>query len=378
MSAPRGRFDPIGEIYDAAVDPAAFSHVSEIICKAAGGNTSVSYISCDGRVSDVVPYNVATELLTPYDAYFHRVDPMLATILSRRNWTEGQFGDELIPDREYSETEFYRDFARPIGIFHMVACGIPIAPGRTFITGAHRPAGAPRFGRRDKARFDALLPHLQRMLQLRDRLAAGAAPTLALATLDALAAGVVVCDADGRVLFANAAADALDAAGSGLVLGDWRGMRAFRPEESLRLRQLVRDAANGGVGGAVSLTGKDGGQLFALVAPLPRRLAEDSSPLSEPGKFAFIALRPATAKPTFDSETLMRLFDLTSAEASVALAFLAGRSMNEIVAERGVSLNTVKTQLAGVLRKTGTTGQRDLVRLLSLLPPLLPSSDPTQ
>jgi DNA-binding CsgD family transcriptional regulator len=48
---------------------------------------------------------------------------------------------------------------------------------------------------------------------------------------------------------------------------------------------------------------------------------------------------------------------------------LAGRSLAEIGAKRKVSENTLRTQLANILRKTETANQRDLVRLLSLLPP---------
>ena len=69
-----------------------------------------------------------------------------------------------------------------------------------------------------------------------------------------------------------------------------------------------------------------------------------------------------------DEAALMRLFDLTPAEAGVALALITGRSIAQIVAARGVSRNTVRTQLAGILRKTGTHRQSELVRLLHLLP----------
>jgi DNA-binding CsgD family transcriptional regulator len=85
---------------------------------------------------------------------------------------------------------------------------------------------------------------------------------------------------------------------------------------------------------------------------------------------ALVTLRRAAASPTVTAITLGRLFGLTPAEASLALALLAGRSLAEIGAERGVTGNTLRTQLAQVLRKTGTANQRNLVRLLGLLPPM--------
>ena len=168
----------------------------------------------------------------------------------------------------------------------------------------------------------------------------------------------------GGILFANAAAEAHARSGDGLVLGGaGLGVAAFYPGESALLRALIADAANGGTGGAVAITGYEGGRLFMLVAPLPARIAD------EPGR-VLVTMRPAAAGPTFDAFTLQRLFGLTQAEARLALALLAGRSLAEYGAERQVTENTLRTQLAHVLRKTETGSQRELVRLLGLLPPL--------
>jgi DNA-binding CsgD family transcriptional regulator/PAS domain-containing protein len=354
--------DLIGDIYDAAVDVEAWGNISAVICKAIVGETAVSYISSNGHVSDVVEHNVAADALAPYGAYFHKVDPMLATIMRHRMWGEGAFGDALIPNREFAETEFYQDFAKGVGIFHMIACGVPIDAGRTFVTGAHRPAGAISFDPKDKARFDALLPHLQRMLQLRDRLGRIAMAETGFAALDALAIGTVICDAAGRILFANAAAEAV--AGAGLILsGAGQGIGALQSDESKHLARLIAEAADGAGGGGMSITGRDGSVLFVLVTALPRRFAD------EPGR-ALVTLRPAAARPTFGEETLVHLFALTPAEARLALELLSGHSLGEIAVERNLSENTLRTQLTQVLRKTDTTSQRDLVRILSLLPPM--------
>lgn len=68
--------------------------------------------------------------------------------------------------------------------------------------------------------------------------------------------------------------------------------------------------------------------------------------------------------------TLAHMFGLTAAEAGLALALLAGASLAEIGVERRVTNNTLRTQLASVLRKTDTANQQNLVRLLGLLPPM--------
>jgi DNA-binding CsgD family transcriptional regulator len=100
-----------------------------------------------------------------------------------------------------------------------------------------------------------------------------------------------------------------------------------------------------------------------LVAPLAERIAD------EPGR-VLVTMRPVAADPTFDAVTLDRLFGLTPAEARLAVALAGGRSLAEYGAERKVTENTLRTQLAHVLRKTEASSQRDLVRPLSLLSPL--------
>jgi DNA-binding CsgD family transcriptional regulator len=184
------------------------------------------------------------------------------------------------------------------------------------------------------------------------------------AALDALAIGAVICDRAGRILFANRAAEAAAAGGAGIVLGDARrGIGALHGEETKALAYLIADVVDGGAGGGTTLSGEDGARLFVLVAPLPSRLAD------EPGR-VLVTMRPAAAAPTFGCEILVRLFGLTPAEAALALALFAGRSVAEIMEGRGVTENTVRTQLASILRKTDTANQRDLVRLIGLLPPL--------
>jgi DNA-binding CsgD family transcriptional regulator len=66
----------------------------------------------------------------------------------------------------------------------------------------------------------------------------------------------------------------------------------------------------------------------------------------------------------------MHLFDLTPAEARLAVGLAQGATFADLAVRFGVSENTLKTQLAQVFLKTETASQRDLMRRLSLIPPL--------
>lgn len=70
----------------------------------------------------------------------------------------------------------------------------------------------------------------------------------------------------------------------------------------------------------------------------------------------------ACAQPS--TATLQRIFGLTPAEASLAIAIARGGTPDKIAAGRRVSRTTVRTQLARVFAKTQTSRQAELVRLL--------------
>jgi DNA-binding CsgD family transcriptional regulator len=76
-----------------------------------------------------------------------------------------------------------------------------------------------------------------------------------------------------------------------------------------------------------------------------------------------IIVDPARYVPS--EKDLADLFGLSPAEARVAAALMAGKSLADIAAASGVQITTVRTQLRSTLRKVGVKRQFDLVRILS-------------
>jgi DNA-binding CsgD family transcriptional regulator len=79
---------------------------------------------------------------------------------------------------------------------------------------------------------------------------------------------------------------------------------------------------------------------------------------------ALVLFRDPTHHAANLAERLRALFNLTAAEVALARGLLEGRRLREIAAARRVSLETVRTQLRAVFRKTGVARQTDLVRML--------------
>lgn len=100
-------------------------------------------------------------------------------------------------------------------------------------------------------------------------------------------------------------------------------------------------------------------------------------PARESGKalVSFIDIRQPLNSLT--AEMLMDMFELTQAEADVALALHAGLEAHEIAEIRGVALETVRWQVKAILGKTNSRNQKRFVALLSRIALALPQNSQT-
>jgi len=98
-----------------------------------------------------------------------------------------------------------------------------------------------------------------------------------------------------------------------------------------------------------------------LVVPLVS--GSTLEPSSDPGILVF--LNDPEDRPVPAVESVRVLFDLTPAEARMAVALTAEKTIEEAADEFGISVNTARTQVKSILSKTGVRRQTELVRLLS-------------
>ena len=190
-------------------------------------------------------------------------------------------------------------------------------------------------------------------------------------SLDRISTGVLLLDADGRVLFANRAAEQIAGQDDGLrITRD--GLAAALPEETAALRRLVAAAAlttNGNGSGA-------GGELLLSRPSMRRPLALAVSPLPRDGFLPGLPGVPAVAVFVADPEAagesdaalLARLYGLTAAESRLTAALMMGGDLREVSDALGVSYHTARAQVKSVFSKTGTRRQAELVQLLLKLP----------
>lgn len=203
-------------------------------------------------------------------------------------------------------------------------------------------------------------------------------PLLAL-TVDTLRQGLILLDAGGHLIAANAAAQrairqhpALDWASSPEPPHDRLRLQVRRSALQLRFERALRHCAatspSAGAAPQVVAFPDDRGQptlilqLSPIALPEPNR-ADDAAPRAA----VLGVLVDRASEPVLEPAMLRELFGLTEAESRVAEAYLRADTVKEVGERLGVSVNTVKTHLAAVYQKTGCTRQAQMVRLLMAL-----------
>lgn len=77
---------------------------------------------------------------------------------------------------------------------------------------------------------------------------------------------------------------------------------------------------------------------------------------------------PSAEQPVLDPFIVAECFDLTPAEARVAVQIASGLNAKEVARNTGVAVSTVRTQIQSAMEKAGVDRQADLIRALLALP----------
>lgn len=375
----------IGTLYDAASGSVSWVDVGvELCCLFAADRASLIIPSALGRPRELLA--LPSEADDAYAAYFHRVDPIRRQ--AQRDFAQARqhhlmrtkLGPEIVPDEEFLRSEYYADFARHHGRRYVV--GGMLGGQHPTPIGLHRAESSSPFTAEDRRLLEILLPHVQRALDLRERLSVQeSARRMTVGALDALASGMVIVDAASRVRFANAASRrALSRPGSGLAMlasgpsiDGGPHLTAHHRDDARALRQLVASAAHGGAGGSLRIRPRDdGGDLLpmqvALVSPAPAAMLVDADPATrETEGLVLVVIEDLMRRTPPPPEMLCDLLGFSRTEAEVATRLIGGASAEEVARRRAVSLDTVRNQIRAILRKAEVANLRDLERLMATL-----------
>ena len=354
-------------VYAAAADESQWSVALESLADEYGGGVAgFNYRVGEGDIRSV---------------RFARVDPditqdMLSYYATRNPWTRltqplfrtGRIIalDALLPSSELRRTEYYDGVLRRVGVQHCFGACL-FRDGDTVVTfTAVRPAAGGPYQPAELRRVRAMLPHLQRAVQINTRLSRLQRTHVSLAEgLEQLHHGVVVVDRRGHVRFANRKARAIVAERDGLTISV-DGLTASAREDRLTLRSLLSDAVRTSAGEGLG----SGGAMIAARPSLKRPFHLVVAPLSlapettSPGLATVLISDPEAPAGTIP-EAAKRLYGFSPTEARVVQALVATGSVDRSADELCISRETARWHLKRIYRKTGTDSQSSLVRLMS-------------
>jgi DNA-binding CsgD family transcriptional regulator/PAS domain-containing protein len=360
----------VGDIYDAALDPALWADVLAEARDFVGGSAAAVF-SKDARTKSLNVYyhcgGVDPHYTQLYFDEYAKLDPSTSAHVLAEIERPISTADVMALD-EFRETRFYQEWGRPQKLVDFGAAVLDRSATGAALFGVFRQE---RHGLVDddaRQRMLQIVPHVRRAMAIGRTIELKTAEAAAFAdTLDGIGAGMFLVDANGRIVHANASGQALLDERSVLRAGGGR-LAAIEPDADRELSQALALAAGGDVaigakGVAMPLKARDGEHYVAHALPLTsgeRRRAGAGYAAT-----AALFVRKATLEVSSPPETIARLYKLTPTELRVLLAVVEVGGVPEVAEELGIGEATVKTHLHRLFAKTETTRQAELVKLVA-------------
>jgi DNA-binding CsgD family transcriptional regulator len=272
-------------------------------------------------------------------------------------------GREIIEQSTLERSEIYADYYRKAGVHHAMVGTFPVA-GDLGVVAISRQRRSEEYDDGDRTRLNVLVPHLQRAIQIQQRLSvAEQQRALGFEIMEQLALGIVIVGVNLRILFANGVARHVLQTGDALISAQG-SLRARHRAHVPRLEKLLHDVVLTSVG-----RGTDPGGFVSLPRsakkPFPILVAPYRPPVGADGHFlgaALIMFSDPRVQTTAPDKVIAEMFGISPAEARLAAALIRGDSLVDYAARIGISLNTAKTQIKQIFQKTGYNRQTDLIR----------------
>lgn len=218
----------------------------------------------------------------------------------------------------------------------------------------------PAFSPADRARLQALVPHLRTATALFEKLQfAGAQHGAFHSAAQGLGLALVVLDGNRRAVSRNALAETVLAQDEGVRLTGER-LTFDRTGDARRIDAMLAEGYS------------EGPIQFRIERPVNGDLVATARPINVPavgagtGALALLLSHPGHEGPP-SPRVLHDLFGLTPAEARLAAALAGGDTLVNAARRMGIAHNTAKVQLRSVFAKTGVHRQAQLVSLIAHL-----------
>ncbi len=359
----------IGDLYEAAIRQEDFLEVLQHTTEAVGA-TWFHMFSWDPvnncpRFSVYSPMIDWDPIITLYEQYYGALDPRRSLVERAPAGTLVACQDH-ISESDVAKSEFYQDYQIPTaGLRYLMGTRLTRPGSSETLLGLLRAAGRSPYSDKDRETAASLIPHLHRAINLwQDAKVLHQDAALGTELMEQLGLAVFALDKEGRVVFSNQAGEALLSAGIALKLKHGRLAAPHPPDNDALLAAILR-VARSRRGESLALRNATGAShdLFLSIAGVPGQTLTTFGSAS-----VLITGRTRGNGPPVTAKQLQQAFGLTPAEAALAEALIEGMPPENYANIKGVSPNTVRSQVRAILTKTNSRSQVKAVStMLSVL-----------
>jgi DNA-binding CsgD family transcriptional regulator len=359
-------FDLIECIYEAAFVPELWNAVLQEACSLSASASAQIFIFSENEP----PRGTTLENLRPlFDSFINGETWKFCD--SVQKMCAVQPASFVHVDDFMTPEEIARDPARVmlrqfgIGAHLCTAVAMPTGELATYVFQRWTKDG--KHGQAEIDRLDALRPHLARAALVAARLRFKRAEATASA-LEIMGLPAAVLSSSGRVMAANTRLQRMEAAflpvaHGGLAIADAEANHLFQ-EAVIGINQTTTPVCSIPVPAI-------GSEAAFVVHLLPLRQAAHD--IFAGADTLVLATPIAPTKLVSSANLLNALFDLTPAEARLAVDLADGLTLADSAVRHAVTVKTARTYLERIFRKTGTCRQGQLVNMLKAVQPPLVS-----
>ncbi len=360
----------IGQVYDAAVDPALWPSVLLQTCMFAGAERAILIHEDALEPRDSMFYisGPDPEWYQLYLDTYMMINPARLATGSRVQPGDVVLTSDYMSRREYSRTRFSREFLSMRTLIDLATAILDATPTSFTVLGLLRSEEQGFADAEVRRRLALVAPHFRRAVTLgalfeQRKMEAD----ILTRTLDALRAGVFILSDEAEVVHANSSALEMLAGERGFRVGDGK----LIPHD-VSARAALAEALSAASGGAEALartdlsilfrTGEESGligTLMALDKGERRQLALRHRAV------AALCLRETSFAAPVPSPAVAELYGLTRREMTVLTTIIENAGVPETAGILGLSEGTVRSHLKAIFRKTGATRQTDLIKLVA-------------
>jgi DNA-binding CsgD family transcriptional regulator/PAS domain-containing protein len=359
--------DLIGRIYECALDPGQWNDtlagITTALCPLQWESAFLIWEGhAPAHAEFVAASGLAAGVQEMYTGVYAGTHLWSQRLMRYRNGSVVDTNDLVTPE-EFARSPFARDFLAPWGIGRMVAVMLD-RRGQERL-GLMLPGPADRDLEGLKRGLRVLAPHIQRAVRISERIASlELAHGAAKAAVDTAPFGLLSLDASLNILSANKRVAYYEKRGAISTQGN--RLAFLHPASQRKLLDLLK--SNPPAGLAFQAHGGENRDYPVLGA---RMEAHKSAPFGAIAEDTALIITIGSAPgetPVVAIDRVAQWFDLTPAEARLAVAIAEGQSLVDYAAQRAVTVNATRFLLKGVFRKTGVSSQAQLAALVARLP----------